>query len=142
MKRGHLIDDYNDDMNSDDYLNYYDSYAEGEEEYNENGGENFMGFFELMESHSIYYASTEEDMRVEKDRERQELDGCWRHIKNEYNKANPEIINKAARKYYENNKEEVKKKKRLKYSENIDKEREAAKARMKKHRQKLKEQRQ
>ena len=45
MKRGHLIDDYNDDMNSDDYLNYYDSYAEGEEEYNENGGENFMGFF-------------------------------------------------------------------------------------------------
>ena len=150
MKRGHLIDDYNDDMNSDDYLNYYDSYAEGEEEYNENGGENFMGFFELMESHSIYYASTEEDMRVEKDRERQELDGCWRHIKNEYNKANPEVVIKASQKHYKNNREEILKnhkenakqineQRRLDYAKNKEAQREAAKARMKKYRQKLKE---
>ena len=151
MKRGHLIDDYSDDMNSDDYLNYYDSYAEGEEEYNENGGEDFVGFFELMEGHAIYYASTEEDMRVEKDRERQELDGCWRHSKNEWNKANPEVGVTASKKHYENNKEEIKEnhklnakeinaKRRLVYSENIEKQREIARAKMKKHRQKLKEQ--
>ena len=139
MKRGHLIDDYNDDMNSDDYLNYFDSYAEEEEQYNENGGENCVGFFELMEGHAIYYASTEEDMRVEKDRERQELDGCWRYSKNEWNKANPEVCIKAAQKHYENNKEAINEKRRIKYSENIQKEREAAKERMKKYRQKLKE---
>ena len=142
MKRGHLIDDYSDDMNSDDYLNYYDSYAEGEEEYNENGGENFVGFFELMESHAIYYASTKEDMRIEKDRERQELDGCWRYIKNEWNKANPEVVAEASKKHYENNKEEINAKRRLVYSENIEKQREIARAKMKKHRQKLKEQQQ
>ena len=139
MKRGHLIDDYSDDMNSDDYLNYYDSYAEGEEEYNENGGEDFVGFFELMEGHAIYYASTEEDMRVEKDRERQELDGCWRHSKNEWNKANPEVGIKASKKYRENNKETINEKQRLKYAENKEAKREAVKERVRKHRQHLKE---
>ena len=139
MKRGHLIDDYSDDMNSDDYLNYYDSYAEGEEEYNENGGENFVGFFELMESHAIYYASTEEDMRVEKDRERQELDGCWRHSKNEWNKANLEVGVTASKKYRETNKETINEKQRLKYVENKEAKREAVKERVRKHRQKLKE---
>ena len=142
MKRGHLIDDYSDDMNSDDYLNYYDSYAEGEEEYNENGGENFVGFFELMEGHAIYYASTEEDMRVAKDRERQELDGCWRHSKHEWNKANPEVGFKASKKYRENNKETINEKQRLKYAENKEAKREAVKDRVRKHRQKLKEQQQ
>ena len=139
MKRGHLIDDYYDDMNSDDYLNYYDSYAEGEEEYNENGGEDFVGFFELMEGHAIYYASTDEDMRVEKDRERQELDGCWRHSKNEWNKANPESVAKSSKKHYENNKEEINARRRSLYVENIVKNREAVKERVRKHRQKLKE---
>ena len=157
MKRGHLIDDYNDDMNSDDYLNYYDSYAEEEEQYNENGGENCVGFFELMEGHAIYYASTEEDMRIEKDRERQELDGCWRYNKSEWDKAHPEVNKKATQKYYENNKEEINEKRRLIYAKNVEKmnekqrlkyaknkeaKREAAKERMKKYRQKLKEQQQ
>ena len=151
MKRGHLIDDYYDDMNSDDYLNYYDSYAEGEEQYNENGGENYIGFFEIMENHSIYAEATEDDMIVMRDKERQMLDGCWRYIKNEWNKANPESVAKSSKKHYENNKEEIKEnhklnakeineKRRLAYAENIEKHREAAKARMKKHRQKLKEQ--
>ena len=142
MKRGHLIDDYNDDMDSDDYLNYFDSYAEEEEQYNENGGENCVGFFELMEGHAIYYASTEEDMRIEKDRERQELDGCWRYAKNEWNKANPEIINKASKQYYENNKETINEKQRLEYAENKEAKRKAVKERVRKYRRKLKEQQQ
>jgi hypothetical protein len=139
MKRGHLIDDYYDDMNSDDYLNYYDSYAEGEEQYNENGGENYIGFFEIMENHSIYAEATEDDMIVMRDKERQMLDGCWRYIKNEWNKANPESVAKSSKKHYENNKEEINARRRSLYVENIVKNREAVKERVRKHRQKLKE---
>ena len=162
MKRGHLIDDYHDDMSSDDYLNYFDSYGDEEEEqYNENGGENCVGFFELMENQAIYAEATEDDMLITRDKERQRLDGCWRHVKKENSrewvKANIEDHRESVKVYYDENKEEILKKRNLKhsknaseineqrrakYSENIQKEREAAKERMKKYRQKLKEQQQ
>ena len=65
-----------------------------------------------------------------------------RSQRNAWNKANPEVCIKAAQKHYENNKESINEKRRIKYSENIQKEREVAKTKMKKYRQKLKEQQQ
>ena len=56
--------------------------------------------------------------------------------------AHPEIINKASKQYYENNKETINEKQRLEYAENKEAKRKAVKERVRKHRQKLKEQQQ
>jgi hypothetical protein len=72
------------------------------------------------------------------------------HEEREASKLSIEEINarikkwskKATKKYYENNKEKINAKSRLVYAENIEKHREAAKKRVRKYRQKLKEQQQ
>ena len=65
-----------------------------------------------------------------------------RSQRNAWNKAHPEIINKASKQYYENNKETINEKQRLEYAENKEAKRKAVKERVRKHRQKLKEQQQ